>query len=289
MAGQAAQGEVASETLAGPGREGRVGLGPGEGQERRPFPQDWACLALPCANTPRTCWRVFPKRFTRASGWGRPSPLLGTHPCPGKACPQHSGLGHTPGLPQPPPQPLLPDPQPLPPLSPTCQPIQHLHQAPQDPQLLPRASCSFWLPHTLHLQVQPQSLPALSSGLCMAHAYWGGVRDFWDRGPVGCSPELRVAKSQNLTSLPHMWGHLGLVPSLSAPQAPHSWGEEKSHAQKRVRAHIKEGGCADVIAEVGVKPKPPQQPVLLHPAAEICQGSPPCKSDNTCCMGPEPG
>lgn len=54
MAGQAVQREVASD-LGRPRWKGRVGLVREEGQGEGPFPQDWTCPALPCANTPSTC------------------------------------------------------------------------------------------------------------------------------------------------------------------------------------------------------------------------------------------
>lgn len=143
----------------------------------------------------------------------------------------------------------------------------HLHKAPP-PEPPAAATCFLLLLASAHFAPPgPAPVPAcpefwVSAGLVLT----GVVSDFWDRSPVGCSLDLRVAKIQNLTSLPHMWGHLGLVPSPSALQAPHSWGEEKSHA------HVEEVGCADVIAEVGVMLKPPQHTVLPHSSSRDLPG-----------------
>lgn len=191
-------------------------------------------LGLALCKHPRTCWGVFPKRCSRAPGWERP-----VH-CWGPTCALKRHALSTVGwgtllaflglLPAPPPWPLslrLHSPQHVP-LSSTCT----------------CASCCFWLPHTLRLRVQPHPCLPWVLGLCMARADWGGVRAFWDRSPVGCSLELRVAKTQNLTSLPHMWGHLYhrlLIHGVRRKVMP-SRGDESSHKGGRVCRCYRRGG-----------------------------------------------
>lgn len=143
-------------------------------KERRPFPQDRTCPALPRATTPIIFWGMFPKRVTSALVWGSLSPLLQTHSRPEKACPHLSVFRHTQpsdtfGPPQPPPQPLLPDP-----FLTHCSELSafaftlssHLNLSSVCTSLPRIPSCRYfsWLLHSLDFQVQPTSERALSSG-----------------------------------------------------------------------------------------------------------------------------
>lgn len=134
----------------GPGRDGRArlprgkwplrpwqaqvekeGWGLAPGKDRRGGHSHRTGPARPCPvqTLPEPAWGVFPKRFTRASGWGRHA--LST-----------VGWGTLLAFLSLLPSPFSLTPQPLPQLSPTCQPTQHLHKGPPGP---PAAATRFLL------------------------------------------------------------------------------------------------------------------------------------------------